>query len=67
VQGEEFPTVERFMAKYRLDAPAALERKEAVLNYIFFSILYTAFSFIIDGNRMSWATLSKVGSKNGIN
>lgn len=26
VQGEEFPTVERFMAKYRLDAPAALER-----------------------------------------
>jgi hypothetical protein len=27
VQGEEFPTVEKFMAKYRLDAPAALERK----------------------------------------
>ena len=26
VQGEEFPTVESFMAKYRLDAPAALER-----------------------------------------
>ena len=26
VQGEEFPTVEAFMAKYRLDAPAALER-----------------------------------------
>ena len=26
VQGEEFPTVETFMAKYRLDAPAALER-----------------------------------------
>ena len=29
VQGDEFPTVERFMAKYRLDAPAALERKAA--------------------------------------
>ena len=26
VQGDEFPTVETFMAKYRLDAPAALER-----------------------------------------
>ena len=26
VQGEEFPSVEAFMAKYRLDAPAALER-----------------------------------------
>jgi len=26
VQGDEFPTVESFMAKYRLDAPAALER-----------------------------------------
>ena len=26
VQGDEFPTVEAFMAKYRLDAPAALER-----------------------------------------
>jgi hypothetical protein len=30
VQGDEFPTVERFMAKYRLDAPAALERKGTV-------------------------------------
>jgi ESCRT-I complex subunit VPS28 len=26
VQSEEFPTVESFMAKYRLDCPAALER-----------------------------------------
>ena len=26
VQGEEFPSVEAFMAKYRLDAPLALER-----------------------------------------
>ena len=26
VQGDEFPTVEAFMTKYRLDAPAALER-----------------------------------------
>jgi len=26
VQGEEFPTVETFLKKYRLDAPAALER-----------------------------------------
>merc|ERR1712112_39327 len=26
VQGDEYPTVEAFMAKYRLDAPAALER-----------------------------------------
>ena len=26
VQGEEFPTVEAFMTKYRLDAPAAVER-----------------------------------------
>ena len=26
MQGEEFPTVEAFMAKYRLDAPAAVER-----------------------------------------
>merc|ERR1711864_23380 len=26
VQGEEFPTLESFMTKYRLDAPAALER-----------------------------------------
>ena len=26
MQGDEFPTVETFMAKYRLDAPAALER-----------------------------------------
>ena len=26
VQGDEFPTVEAFMAKYRLDAPAAVER-----------------------------------------
>ena len=27
VQGDEFPTVETFLAKYRLDAPAALERQ----------------------------------------
>jgi len=26
VQGEEFPTVEKFVKKYRLDCPAALER-----------------------------------------
>jgi len=26
VQGDEFPTLESFMTKYRLDAPAALER-----------------------------------------
>ena len=26
VQGDEFPTVEKFMKKYRLDCPAALER-----------------------------------------
>ena len=26
VQGEEFPNVEAFMNKYRLDAPAAVER-----------------------------------------
>ncbi|XP_023344101.1 vacuolar protein sorting-associated protein 28 homolog [Eurytemora carolleeae] len=26
VQGDEYPTVETFMSKYRLDAPAALER-----------------------------------------
>ena len=26
VQSEEFPTIETFMAKYKLDCPAALER-----------------------------------------
>ena len=26
VQGEDFPTVEKFVKKYRLDCPAALER-----------------------------------------
>ena len=31
VQGDEFPTVESFMAKYRLDAPAALERIKVTL------------------------------------
>ena len=36
VQGEEFPTVETFMAKYRLDAPAALERIKVKETYRLF-------------------------------
>ena len=43
VQGEEFPTVEKFVKKYRLDCPAALERikedRPITIKGIFFYLL----------------------------